>query len=95
MTTRVGVREFKTHLGAYLRLVKEGERVVVTERGRPIAEVRAFPKAEAGEAERLRELAALGKLTLPERGDRPRVERVAVAGRSLSETLRDERDDRL
>jgi prevent-host-death family protein len=33
----VGVRELKNVLSQYLKRVKTGERVVVTERGRPIA----------------------------------------------------------
>lgn len=33
----VGVRELKAHLSQYLRRVGRGERIVVTERGRPVA----------------------------------------------------------
>jgi len=44
----VGVRELKNRLSHYLRLVREGERVLVTERGEVIAEVRATSAAEAG-----------------------------------------------
>jgi len=33
----VGVRELKNRLSLYLRRVRAGERVVVTERGRPVA----------------------------------------------------------
>ena len=33
----VGVREFKNRLSEYLRRAKAGERIVVTERGKPIA----------------------------------------------------------
>ncbi len=36
---RVGVREFKSKLSAFLRLVQEGESIVVTDRGRDIAEL--------------------------------------------------------
>lgn len=35
----VGVRELKASLSRYLRKVKEGETVVVTERGKPIARI--------------------------------------------------------
>ena len=34
---RVGVRVLKDHLSAYLRRVGEGERIVVTDRGEPLA----------------------------------------------------------
>jgi prevent-host-death family protein len=35
--TRVGVRALKDHLSEYLRRVGEGERIVVTDRGEPLA----------------------------------------------------------
>lgn len=35
----VGVKELKTHLSRYLELAKSGERIVVTERGSPVAEL--------------------------------------------------------
>ncbi len=35
--TQAGVRELKDNLSKYLRLVRRGERVVITDRGRPVA----------------------------------------------------------
>ena len=35
--TRVGVRTLKDHLSEYLRRAGEGERIVVTDRGEPLA----------------------------------------------------------
>ena len=43
--TRVGVRALKNELSRYLRLVSDGERIVVTERGRPIALLSGFEEA--------------------------------------------------
>jgi len=37
--TRVGTRELKSHLSEYLRLVKAGQTVVVTERGKAIGQI--------------------------------------------------------
>jgi len=40
MTEReVGIRQLKTHLSRYLRRVKAGETLVVTEHGRPIGRI--------------------------------------------------------
>ncbi len=36
----VGIRELKSNLSAYLRRVRKGEVVVVTDRGTPVAEIR-------------------------------------------------------
>ena len=35
----VGVRQLKDHLSEYLRRVREGELVVISDRGKPIAEL--------------------------------------------------------
>ena len=40
--TRVGVRALKDHLSEYLRRVGEGERIVVTDRGEPLAALMPF-----------------------------------------------------
>ncbi|MBA3606361.1 MAG: type II toxin-antitoxin system prevent-host-death family antitoxin [Acidimicrobiia bacterium] len=37
--TSIGVRELRQHASRWLARVKAGERIVVTERGRPIAEL--------------------------------------------------------
>lgn len=39
MTVRVNIREFRDHLSAYLRRVKAGEVVEITERGKPIGRI--------------------------------------------------------
>jgi prevent-host-death family protein len=56
---RTSVSRLKASLSAYLRGVKAGEEVVVTERGRPVA--RLVPATETG-SERTRRLAAEGVL---------------------------------
>ena len=40
----VGARELKTRLGTYLRRVREGRTVLVTDRGEPVAERRPLPR---------------------------------------------------
>ena len=40
---RVAVRELKARLSEYLALVKAGEEVVVTERGKPVARLAPLP----------------------------------------------------
>ena len=41
---KAGIRELKAHLSAYLRRVKRGEAVLLTEHGEVIAEIRAAPE---------------------------------------------------
>jgi prevent-host-death family protein len=45
---RVGIRELRQDLSRYLRRVRAGERLVVTERGEPVAVIQ--PWAEEGDA---------------------------------------------
>jgi prevent-host-death family protein len=89
----VGARELKMRLGTYLRQVQDGETIVVTEHGRPVAELRPIPLA-GGEAEmRLDELAALGLLSRGSGGLAP-WEPLALAGPGLAEAIDEDREDR-
>ena len=36
---RVGIRELKSHLSEYLRQVKAGETVIITDRGQPVGRI--------------------------------------------------------
>jgi prevent-host-death family protein len=61
----VGVRELKTHLSAYLDQVKHGAIIVVTERGRPVAELRSIEQPEDRLEAALRQMEAEGLVTRP------------------------------
>lgn len=39
----VGVTELRRNTGAYVRRAGEGERLLITNRGRPVAELRPLP----------------------------------------------------
>ena len=94
MRKDVGARELKTRLGRYLRAVRNGATIVVTERGDPVAEIRPLESARDGDEARRNRLAALGLLTkgsgLPLRRFKP----VGVRGRPVSRTLVEARQDR-
>ncbi|MDN5849865.1 MAG: type II toxin-antitoxin system prevent-host-death family antitoxin [Nitrococcus sp.] len=42
----IGIRELRQHASRYLRRVKQGEMLTVTERGEPIAELRPLARHE-------------------------------------------------
>ncbi len=46
---RVGVRELKDRLSRYLRLVREGETIIVTDHNEVIAEIRSRSEEDTGE----------------------------------------------
>jgi prevent-host-death family protein len=89
--TKVGIRELKAHLSHYVRLVREGGRVVVTDRGEEVAELRAVTPVSPG----LRELIDSGQVRWsggkPARFPRP----ITIRGGPISDTVGElrERDD--
>ena len=89
----IGARELKMRLGSYLRQVEDGATIIVTERGRPVAELRPVPVGKGEEESRLDELAALGVLQRGA-GTLTAFTPLRLAGRPRSETLADEREDR-
>jgi prevent-host-death family protein len=86
----IGVRELKANLSSVLRRVSEGERVRVTRRGRPVAElVPAMPER----SEAMKKLIAEGRVTpasgfIPKNPPPPR-----KTGRSASAVILAEREE--
>jgi prevent-host-death family protein len=68
---KVGIRKVKARLSAYLRRVRRGETILVTQHGRTIAELRPHDdtseQAEAAIEAVFRRLVETGKLRLPSR----------------------------
>ena len=92
-TNTVGVKELKNRLTHYLRRTKEGEEVIVTERGKPTALLQPIKTAdEAASIEaRLSRLAALGTLTLPTRRTRQTPKPIKMSGPPVSQAILDDR----
>lgn len=90
----VGARDLKRRLGRYLRLVRDGMHIIVTERGRPIAELSPLPLDAGGVEANLDALAARGELTRATMAKLPEFEPARMKGESGSDTLIAEREDR-
>ncbi len=90
----VGARELKTRLGTYLRRVREGQRILVTDRGIPVAELRGLGAGEATREGRLRRLAAEGLLCRPTRGGLGRLRAVRSTGASMVLAVIEDREER-
>lgn len=89
----VSVRDLRQHLSRYLRRVEAGERLVVTERRRPVAVLAPLPEKE----DILEYLIAIGEAT-PAKGDLldlPPPEPSLIPGPPLSEILDELRADRI
>jgi prevent-host-death family protein len=87
----VSVRELKNRLSHYLRRVRAGDRIVVTDRGRPVAEVKGVGRERLSPEERLRRLADRGEIALPRGRGLEDLEPARVRGRRVSATLLEDR----
>jgi len=89
----VGARELKTRLGTYLRRVREGCTLVVTDRGKPVAELRPL-QADASLPALLMKLSSKGAVTLPLRKSMAAFRPIRSHGRALADAVREDREDR-
>jgi len=83
MSDFVGVAELRQNLSVYLRRVAAGERLVVTDRNRPVAEL--GPAPTAGSA--LDQLIAEGRVTPPRRPGLPEPLELSGDPLALSQAL--------
>ena len=92
---KLGLREANQHFSKAIKAVRAGKEVVLTERGQPIAVIKPIKQDQEQDAD-LKRMADEGLITLPSRkGPLPRFEPVHVKGRPLSQTIIDDRDDRV
>lgn len=89
---KVGLRELKNRLAVYVKQVRRGATILVTDRGMPVA--RIVPEPETQQArpleELLRELAAAGHLRL---GTKPfaKIRPVQARGKPASQMIIEDR----
>lgn len=90
MSRTVGIAELRQNLSRYLRAVERGERLLVTDRNRPVAEL-GPPSTSGADLDRL---IAEGRVTRPARRGLP--EPLALEGdpRALSRALAEIRGER-
>jgi prevent-host-death family protein len=89
----VGARELKTRLGTYLRRVREGRTLIVTDRGEPIAELRPM-STDGSFSSALLKLSTKGSVTLPSRDSLPTFRPIRSRGASIADAVGDDREDR-
>lgn len=89
----VGARELKVRLGTYLRQVRQGRTLVVTDRGQPVAELRPIG-AETGADAVLAKLQADGVVSRPTQRQLAPFRPIASRGRPLAAAVLEGREDR-
>ncbi len=90
MERTVGIAELRQNLSRYLRRVEEGERLVVTDRNRPVAELGPPPSSGAA----LDRLIAGGKVVRPTRRGLPGALQMDGDAYALSRALDEIRGER-
>ena len=53
---RVGIREAKVHLSRYLRMVRNGAEIVITDRGKPVGKIVPIEQTELPLSDRVKRL---------------------------------------
>ncbi len=81
------VRDLKNRLSAYLRRVQAGQRLIVTDRGRPIAELAPLRVERLSLDQRRQRLSETGDLTLGRGRRLSPILPLRVRGRPVAETL--------
>jgi prevent-host-death family protein len=90
MSATVGVAELRQNLSRYLRRVQRGERLLVTDRNRPVAELGPPPTTGAA----LDRLIAEGRVTRPARRGLPEPLELGGDPHALSRALDEIRGER-
>jgi len=90
---RVGSREFKNRMGRYLKEVRRGRSLVITDRGKPVAKIVPPDETETEQpslTERLKELEAQGLIRLAKR-PLGKFRAIPSRGKSASEMIIEDR----
>jgi len=92
MVKTINIRALKDRLSAFLRDVQRGDVILVTDRGRVVAEIRpptVEPAATSTTARKLRRLATDGvvKLGLPNRADAYRKSGISLPDKVVEDAL--------
>lgn len=87
-----GVKELRDHFTTYLKKVKKGEEIIVTERGKPIALLK--PMAEGKSLQEKLEVASIkGLIQLPLKKEHPHTHtKVKLSGKSLTDIIIKDRE---
>ena len=95
MSTDIGIRELKAKLSECVRRAASGEHIIVTDRGRPVAQLTPLDDTTLDDMARISQGVAEGWITPPKRrggfkGERPML---TSDGPSIMEMLDEDRGD--
>lgn len=91
---KVGLREANMHFSKYVKMVRQGQEIMVTERGAPIAMIKPLGR-EVSPEKRIKLLEEQGLLKRAVKDAFPSGAPLAIKGRSIAATLSEEREGRV
>lgn len=90
---KVGCREFKNRQGHYLARVREGETIILTDRGKPVAQLAPVPRSASMSLDKwLDELESQGHLRRAKGGKLSPFDPVPAKGKPASQIIIEDRD---
>ncbi len=90
---KVGSREFKNRLGKYLRAVRQGQTLIITDRGKAVAQVGPATHKESSDGiieDRLRQLDGQGLIHLASK-PLPKLRPIKSRGKPASQIIIEDR----
>ena len=93
-TLHVGLREAKAHLSKYIRIVQQGNEVILTDRRRPVGKIVPIQTEEIPQSVRIRKLEERGLLEIQPEGYRKKLPSpIPVADNIAQNFLKQDRDN--
>ncbi len=90
MAAQIGIREAKINLSKYLKLVKAGQEVILTDRGCPVGKIVPIEKTELPLNVRVRHLEEAGLLE-PENKTSKMSPPIPIGGKGAQQYLQEDR----
>lgn len=92
---KVGLREANQHFSRYIKMLKNGDEIILTERGKPVAVIKPLRQEEDTEEKKIKQLEQQGILKHAEK-ERITLHRlITIPGKSLAQTLSEGREERI
>lgn len=91
---RIGLREANLHFSKYIQHVRNGEQIILTERGAPIAVIKPLDSSAGSLEEKMQTLEARGLLRRASKGNLKLPRPVRIRGKTLSEFVVAGKDER-
>ncbi|MDP6626115.1 MAG: type II toxin-antitoxin system prevent-host-death family antitoxin [Nitrospinota bacterium] len=91
---KIGLREANLRFSRYVNMVKNGKKVVLTDRGKPVAVIIPVSQKEETEDEKLFQLEEQGLLKRSAKGRFPFRKLITLPGKPLSKIVSEEREEK-